>query len=238
MTAVTVGSGSRQSMKQIKEAARGKRSAENLTPKLKPKKPVKATKELQVSITVGIVEQDRELQVFEKLKQFVDARASIGIVSLERGDSNLQLHAQGALSLQSTSTRAIKTEISTAIDKVQAHKTEAGNRQPGKTQPQRQAEKEEDENRAADAQDMRSVVHELLKAGYVIAVHRPEVNNDSLDQPPKPHRPPLQKAQARDGSATQDTPPKSLEQSSEDSKPYGDYIPLCRTGADLSEEEP
>ncbi|KAL3691591.1 hypothetical protein R1sor_005242 [Riccia sorocarpa] len=70
------------------------------------------TKVFQVSVTIGIIGQDISLRTFEDLKRFADRRASIAVASLERGDATLCLHIQSVMVLESTSTWAIKVEIS------------------------------------------------------------------------------------------------------------------------------
>ncbi|KAL2654152.1 hypothetical protein R1flu_022280 [Riccia fluitans] len=59
---------------------------------------------------------DTALDVFKDLANFIWERADIGIIALERRDANLQLHVQGVLSIKSTSSRALKNDIASAIE--------------------------------------------------------------------------------------------------------------------------
>ncbi|KAL3699189.1 hypothetical protein R1sor_017211 [Riccia sorocarpa] len=47
---------------------------------------------------------------------FVQENADMGLIALERGDSQLQLHIQGMLCLKSSSVRSLKEDIKAAID--------------------------------------------------------------------------------------------------------------------------
>ncbi|KAL3688960.1 hypothetical protein R1sor_015269 [Riccia sorocarpa] len=69
----------------------------------------------QVSITVGIVGEDISQATFADMKCFMESRATVGLIALERGDATLQLHIQGVLALLSTSTKAVKQDIMEAI---------------------------------------------------------------------------------------------------------------------------
>ncbi|KAL2654150.1 hypothetical protein R1flu_022278 [Riccia fluitans] len=73
-------------------------------------------KQKQVSLTMGQVGNDIALDVFKKLANFIWERADIGVIALERRDANLQLHVQGVLSIKSTSSRALKSDIASAIE--------------------------------------------------------------------------------------------------------------------------
>ncbi|KAL3695356.1 hypothetical protein R1sor_009432 [Riccia sorocarpa] len=78
------------------------------TPKKKPE-----CRLLQVSITVGIVGICTE--TFDALQVFVEKRAAVGLIALERGDATLQLHVQGVMAVESTSARQIKSDLHVAI---------------------------------------------------------------------------------------------------------------------------
>ncbi|KAL3674988.1 hypothetical protein R1sor_024936 [Riccia sorocarpa] len=88
-----------KSLKQMKEATRAPKKTKGESSKTKITRPT-TEKEIHVSLTVDIIGGDIPMEVFEKIKNFVENRASIGIISLERGDSNLQLHVQGVLSIK------------------------------------------------------------------------------------------------------------------------------------------
>ncbi|KAL3684043.1 hypothetical protein R1sor_002065 [Riccia sorocarpa] len=59
----------------------------------------------------GLTGEDLSHEDFEKLKRFVDKRSCAGLIALEHGDTNLQLHAQGVMVTETTSTRALKEEV-------------------------------------------------------------------------------------------------------------------------------
>ncbi|KAL3674997.1 hypothetical protein R1sor_024945 [Riccia sorocarpa] len=123
MRSATAVSGSPQNVREFKRAARKVKPKQADAPPLKkiartPAKPARKKTEaklLQVSITVGIVGEDISQATFADMKRFVDSRATVGLIALERGDATLQLHIQGVLALLSTSTKAIKEDILKAI---------------------------------------------------------------------------------------------------------------------------
>ncbi|KAL3691048.1 hypothetical protein R1sor_004699 [Riccia sorocarpa] len=85
-----------------------------------PSKPTKkprtvAAKDLDLSITVEIADEDVSGETFDKLAQFIDKNTKMGIISFERGDAHLLLHIQGMISIKSSSTKMVKTQIRQAI---------------------------------------------------------------------------------------------------------------------------
>ncbi|KAL3700367.1 hypothetical protein R1sor_018389 [Riccia sorocarpa] len=240
MTAVTVDSASRKSVKQLKDAARQKKSAENTKPK-RAVKPTKPTKELQVSLTVGIVGQDIEQEVFEKLKHFVDARASTGI----------KVEADRIAARQKQLEREVKEKAAEEANVQTVHSTdiEAGSDvrkvvhellKAGKVIERPPQDTNVDMVQGSDIQssDVTNTAQDLLKAGYLIAVDKPRAKQkidgqaaqvpDSANDKPDEHN-------------ADDTPterPASAEENGGHDTPLDDYIPLCRTGAELSEDEP
>ncbi|KAL3693156.1 hypothetical protein R1sor_006807 [Riccia sorocarpa] len=123
MTYATVVSGTPKNVRELKRAARKPAPKQAEPPPLKKttKVPAKATRKKpeaklqQVSITVGIVGDDITQETFADMKRFMDNRATVGLIALERGDATLQLHIQGVLALMSTSTKAVKQDIMEAI---------------------------------------------------------------------------------------------------------------------------
>ncbi|KAL3701792.1 hypothetical protein R1sor_019814 [Riccia sorocarpa] len=61
------------------------------------------------------VAADVEADIFDKVALFIEKEASMGLIAFERGDTNLQLHIQGVMSLQASSVRSIKTDLTKAI---------------------------------------------------------------------------------------------------------------------------
>ncbi|KAL3692074.1 hypothetical protein R1sor_005725 [Riccia sorocarpa] len=86
------------------------KAKQRAAPKKKPE-----CRMLQVSITVGIVGEDISTETFEALQVFVEKRAAVGLIALERGDATLQLHVQGVMAVESTSARQIKSDLHVAI---------------------------------------------------------------------------------------------------------------------------
>ncbi|KAL3680630.1 hypothetical protein R1sor_023586 [Riccia sorocarpa] len=123
MTYATVVSGTPKNIRELKRAARKPAPKQAEPPPLKKttKVPAKVTRKKpeaklqQVSITVGIVGDDITQETFADMKRFMDNRATVGLIALERGDATLQLHIQGVLALLSTSTKAVKQDIMEAI---------------------------------------------------------------------------------------------------------------------------
>ncbi|KAL3676482.1 hypothetical protein R1sor_026430 [Riccia sorocarpa] len=107
MTYATVVSGTPKNVRELKRAARKPAPKQAEPPPLKKttKVPAKATRKKpeaklqQVSITVGIVGDDITQETFADMKRFMDNRATVGLIALERGDATLQLHIQGVLAL-------------------------------------------------------------------------------------------------------------------------------------------
>ncbi|KAL3694995.1 hypothetical protein R1sor_008646 [Riccia sorocarpa] len=99
----TVGSGRTNTTPRLKQAARAKTTE---VPKTTPPTIAKTTaakrrreppKQMQVSVTIGQIGADIEPQVFEQMAAFLHSNADMGVIALERGDSQLQLHIQGML---------------------------------------------------------------------------------------------------------------------------------------------
>ncbi|KAL3677731.1 hypothetical protein R1sor_020687 [Riccia sorocarpa] len=72
-------------------------------------------KDMDISLTVGIPGQDIDGVTFDRLALYVEQKARMGIIAMERGDSHLQLHMQGMLSVRANNTHSLKTEIREAI---------------------------------------------------------------------------------------------------------------------------
>ncbi|KAL3691585.1 hypothetical protein R1sor_005236 [Riccia sorocarpa] len=85
-----------------------------------PSKPTRkprtvTAKDLDLSITVGKAGEDVSGETFDKLADFIDKNAKMGIISFERGDDHLLLHIQGMISIKSSSTRMVNAQIRQAI---------------------------------------------------------------------------------------------------------------------------
>ncbi|KAL3691039.1 hypothetical protein R1sor_004690 [Riccia sorocarpa] len=115
-----------KNVREMKRAARNritlKPKVEKPASKLVEKAKQRATRKkkpecrlLQVSITVGIVGEDISTETFDALQVFVEKRAAVGLIALERGDATLQLHVQGVMAVESTSARQIKSDLHVAI---------------------------------------------------------------------------------------------------------------------------
>ncbi|KAL3676960.1 hypothetical protein R1sor_026908 [Riccia sorocarpa] len=78
------------------------------------RKPVEK-RTLQVSVTVGIVGEDVSQITYEDVKRYAQHATTVAVVSMERGDSALQLHIQAIMVVESTSTRAVRQEIAVQI---------------------------------------------------------------------------------------------------------------------------
>ncbi|KAL3684031.1 hypothetical protein R1sor_002053 [Riccia sorocarpa] len=78
----------------------------------KPRKPRRVAEKLfDVSITISISGTDIKGEAFDKMAIFLENRAEMGVLGLERGDSHLQLHIQGMMRISTSSACALKTEI-------------------------------------------------------------------------------------------------------------------------------
>ncbi|KAL3686472.1 hypothetical protein R1sor_009046 [Riccia sorocarpa] len=111
MTYATADLGTAKNIRELKRAARKqapKQAPKQAEPPLLkkrskvPAKPVRKKTEAklqQVSITVGIVGEDISQATFANMKRFMESRATVGLIALERGDATLQLHIQGVLAL-------------------------------------------------------------------------------------------------------------------------------------------
>ncbi|KAL2652609.1 hypothetical protein R1flu_020737 [Riccia fluitans] len=97
-----------QTMSKLNAAARLEASRDESKPTQKKQGPKRS---FDVSLIVGIVRADIQMQVFELLTAYIEKEAYLGMVSLERGDANLQLHTQGVLTFTTSSTKALKSDI-------------------------------------------------------------------------------------------------------------------------------
>ncbi|KAL3692200.1 hypothetical protein R1sor_005851 [Riccia sorocarpa] len=66
-------------------------------------------------MTISIAGSDVSGEIFDKLANYMDDQATMGIMAFQRGDAHLQLHIQGMMSTQTTSTRKLKQNIKAAI---------------------------------------------------------------------------------------------------------------------------
>ncbi|KAL3682328.1 hypothetical protein R1sor_000350 [Riccia sorocarpa] len=72
--------------------------------------------QMNISLIVGCVRADIDPSVFYfRLSYFTDDKAAMGMIAMERGDSQLQLHIKGVLSIKSSGTKSLKADISTAV---------------------------------------------------------------------------------------------------------------------------
>ncbi|KAL3691406.1 hypothetical protein R1sor_005057 [Riccia sorocarpa] len=83
-----------------------------IEPEAKGRKPRRVPEKMfDMSLTISIPGTDIKGETFDVLVNFLEERAEMGVLVLERGDSHLQLHIQGLLRISTSSTRALKTEI-------------------------------------------------------------------------------------------------------------------------------
>ncbi|KAL3683313.1 hypothetical protein R1sor_001335 [Riccia sorocarpa] len=73
------------------------------------------SKQMEISLTIGYAGHDVPLEVFEKLKVFLEKEASMAVAALERGDSQLQLHIQAVVSVNTSSVNAFKTDVAAML---------------------------------------------------------------------------------------------------------------------------
>ncbi|KAL2649208.1 hypothetical protein R1flu_017336 [Riccia fluitans] len=73
-------------------------------------------KQMDVNITMGILGAGISGEIFECFTQYVNENATIGIITLKRGDAHLLLHIQGMLSIRTSSTQSLKADLRTAVD--------------------------------------------------------------------------------------------------------------------------
>ncbi|KAL2613580.1 hypothetical protein R1flu_025272 [Riccia fluitans] len=72
-------------------------------------------KMLDVSLTIGIPGENVDKKLFDLLVNWLEHRAEIAVLVLERGDAFLQLHLQGMLRAKSSSMTILKREIKEVI---------------------------------------------------------------------------------------------------------------------------
>ncbi|KAL3680002.1 hypothetical protein R1sor_022958 [Riccia sorocarpa] len=83
-----------------------------IEPEAKGRKPRRVPEKMfDMSLTIGIPGTDIKGETFDVLVNFLEERAEMGVLALERGDSHLQLHIQGLMWISTSSTHALKTEI-------------------------------------------------------------------------------------------------------------------------------
>ncbi|KAL3691350.1 hypothetical protein R1sor_005001 [Riccia sorocarpa] len=102
--------------KATKVPAKATTKAPAIAVEPKPRKPRRVAEKLfDVSITIGIPGTDIKGEAFDKMAIFLENRAEMGVLGLERGDSHLQLHIQGMMRISTSSVCALKTEIRDVI---------------------------------------------------------------------------------------------------------------------------
>ncbi|KAL3678752.1 hypothetical protein R1sor_021708 [Riccia sorocarpa] len=114
-----------QQRRNADDCTRKKQAAKVAEVKVKKSRRV-PEKTFDVSITIGILGNDIQGQCFDKMVNFLESRAEMDVLGLERGDSHLQLHIQGMLRITTSSARALKTE--SAIKNVSDKQKEEGRR--------------------------------------------------------------------------------------------------------------
>ncbi|KAL2644354.1 hypothetical protein R1flu_011941 [Riccia fluitans] len=68
-----------------------------------------------VSLTIGIPGENVDDKVFDLLVKWLEYKAEMAVLALERRDSFLQLHVQGMVRVKASSTRILKREIQEVI---------------------------------------------------------------------------------------------------------------------------
>ncbi|KAL2622311.1 hypothetical protein R1flu_002516 [Riccia fluitans] len=84
-------------------------------PRKEPAKRQVAAKPMDVSLTIGIVGVDIQGETFDKVADFINQNARMGIITLETGDDHLLLHIQGMISIKASSTRSLKADLRSVI---------------------------------------------------------------------------------------------------------------------------
>ncbi|KAL2649331.1 hypothetical protein R1flu_017459 [Riccia fluitans] len=80
-----------------------------------PKKRRVPPKQMDVSITIRILEADVSGETFERLAQYINENAMMAIITLEKGDEYLLLHIQGMLSIRTSSIQSLKADLRTVV---------------------------------------------------------------------------------------------------------------------------
>ncbi|KAL3677517.1 hypothetical protein R1sor_027465 [Riccia sorocarpa] len=91
-------------------AARAVKIPKAATPKRKTE-----PKEFNISLTLGIAGVDAPGEIFDKLKTYLEEKATMTIMAFERGDAHLLLHIQSMFTIRTTSTRKLKEDIRAAV---------------------------------------------------------------------------------------------------------------------------
>ncbi|KAL2629371.1 hypothetical protein R1flu_014057 [Riccia fluitans] len=95
--------------RNAQEAAKANQTKVTKKPRRVPEKM------LDVSLTIGIPGENVDEKLFDVLVNWLEQRAEIAVLALERGDAFLQLHLQGMLRAKSSSTTILKWEIKEVI---------------------------------------------------------------------------------------------------------------------------
>ncbi|KAL3690301.1 hypothetical protein R1sor_016610 [Riccia sorocarpa] len=72
-------------------------------------------KEFNISLTLGIAGVDVHGEIFYKLQNYLEEKATMAIMAFERGDAHLLLHIQSMFTMKTTSTRKLKEDIRAAM---------------------------------------------------------------------------------------------------------------------------
>ncbi|KAL2633809.1 hypothetical protein R1flu_005288 [Riccia fluitans] len=72
-------------------------------------------KTFDVSLTIGIPGETVDENVFDLLVNWLEYRAEMAVLALERGDAFLQLHVQGMVRVKTSSTKILNREIKVVI---------------------------------------------------------------------------------------------------------------------------
>ncbi|KAL2621431.1 hypothetical protein R1flu_001636 [Riccia fluitans] len=91
------------------EAAKANQTKATKKPRWVPEKM------LDVSLTIGIPSENVDEKLFDLLVNWLEYRAEIAMLALERGDAFLQLHVQGMVRAKSSNTTILKQEIKEVI---------------------------------------------------------------------------------------------------------------------------
>ncbi|KAL2630824.1 hypothetical protein R1flu_015510 [Riccia fluitans] len=72
-------------------------------------------KSFDINLTIGIPDKSVDDNVFNLLVKWLEYRAEMAVLALERGDAFFQLHVQGMLKVKTNSTKILKREIKEVI---------------------------------------------------------------------------------------------------------------------------
>ncbi|KAL2621187.1 hypothetical protein R1flu_001392 [Riccia fluitans] len=106
--------------KEAKEANQMLNEDEQEAEKRNQMKPAKKSRQVlektfDVNITIGIPGKNIDEKVFDLLVKWLEYRAEMAVLALEREDTFLQLHVQGMVRVKTSSTRILKREIKEVI---------------------------------------------------------------------------------------------------------------------------